>query len=288
MTGYGSGEAPLDQGRLVVEIRSVNHRFLDVRLRLASPLLDHAQVAEDVARRELERGRVELSARVEGESGQTVVLDRGRAQSAFEQLAALRDELRPDEPVPLSLLQTVPDLFVTTGRLPEQTVREALRTATEQACEGVARMREREGRALAGELEQHVQRVDAHVEALREHVPASVEAYRRKLRERIERLLRDQDVRLDSGRVEHEVALFADRVDVDEELARLAAHAHQFREIMNGGTGLLGRRLDFLLQEMAREANTVGSKTADAETAQQVVDLKAEVERMREQVQNVV
>lgn len=288
MTGYGSGHAALGKGRLVIEVRALNHRYLDVRLRVPGELMDQAPVLEEVARSRLERGRVEVTGRMEGAALGLPTLDRERARSAFEQLGELRDELRPDEPVPLTLLSCVPDLFQVPPGPPAEEVREAARSAVQAACDELDAMRRKEGQAMARDLSARLDAMNDHISRIAERVPAAVEEYGSRLRERIRRLMHDQDVELDPGRLEHEVALFSDRCDVAEELARLRSHGEQFRELLEGEDALVGRRLDFLLQEMAREANTIGAKTQDVETTRLVVELKADVGRMREQVQNVV
>ncbi len=288
MTGYGTGEATLGKGRLVVEARAVNGRFLDARVRMPPELADQASAAEEVVRARLERGRVEVTGRLEGDPLGGPTLDRVRARAAFAELCALRDELRPDEPVPLSLLATVPDLFsAAAAPRPEQS-RAAVVEATRGACEALSKMRVREGAALEADLCTRLARVRDTLEQLVERVPDLLAAHHTRLRERVERLLADTDVKLDPGRLEHEIALFADRSDVAEETTRLASHCDQFAELIASEEPAVGRRLDFLLQEMGREVNTIGSKSSDVETARRVIDLKAELERMREQVQNVL
>ncbi len=288
MTGYGSGEAPLGEGRLVVDVRAVNHRFLDVRVRLPAEIGEHAGLAEEVARRRLGRGRVEVGGRFEGAAVSPPRLDTARARAAFEQLAALRDELAPDEPLPLGLLSAVPDLFATESGPPGEETRAAVEAATEAACAAVSEMRRREGEALGADLRERLVRIRAHAAHLRERAPEVVDAYRRKLGERLERMLRETRVELDAGRVEHEVVLFADRADVTEELTRLSSHCDQVAELLEGEPAAVGRRLDFLLQEMNRETNTIGAKSSDADITRTVVEMKAELERIREQVQNVL
>jgi uncharacterized protein (TIGR00255 family) len=288
MTGYGTGRVPLEDGSLVVEIRAVNHRFADVRLRLQGALGEHAAIAEETARRLLERGRIELGARIEGEQEQVVELDWRRARSAFAQLAALRDELRPEEPVPLTLLSAVPELFRAARPMSPQAIESALAAATRSACAAVEEMRRREGQALATDLRGHLDDLATQLDALRARLPDLVEAYHQRLRERVARLVDDVANRLDESRLEHELALFADRTDVSEELARLESHSEQFAELMRSDGSSVGRRLDFLLQEMGREINTIGAKVADADATRIVVEAKACIERMREQVQNVL
>ncbi|MCB9591189.1 MAG: YicC family protein [Sandaracinaceae bacterium] len=288
MTGHGVAEAPLGAGRVSLEIRSINHRYLDARVRLPVEIAEHAARVEERVRKALRRGRVEVLGRFDGDVLGAVELDVARARSAFEQLSRLRDELRPEEPVPLTLLAAVPDLFRAGSTHDAEAIVAALDAATDRACEQVWGMREREGAALAKDLEDHLDRLVSELDRVEAHGPAVVDAYRDKLSRRIEKLLEGREVALDPGRLEHEVALLADRADVAEEITRLRSHVEQLRALLSEGEDNAGKRLDFLLQEMTRETNTIGSKSADAELARAVVEMKACVSRMREQAQNVL
>jgi uncharacterized protein (TIGR00255 family) len=295
MTGFGVGDAQLadvstaktpPSGKLTVEIRAVNHRYLDVRVRAPSQLPDLASAVEGIARERLTRGRFDVAVRLEGAALGAVTLHQERARSVFAALVALRDELAPGVDVPLSLLASVPDLFVPSLEEAGEEVRAALSSAFDAALESLDAMRVREGLALRDDILRRLATVRSLAIVIGERAPHVVEIYKRKLKERAERLRAAADVEIDAGRLEQEIAMFADRVDIAEELTRLESHTSHF-EALAAGTGAVGRRLDFLLQEMAREANTVGSKSQDAEIAHAVVDLKAEIERMREQVQNI-
>ncbi len=288
MTGHGVGEAELGQGRVLVEVRAVNHRFLDVRVRLPIELGEHAGAIEEHVRRLLHRGRIEVGARLDGDIVGPPQLDRARARATFAQLCELRDELRPDEPVPLSVLFSMPDLFVRPSATGHQEAREALLFATDRACADVWTMRTREGAVLAQDLAGQLDAIAQGVEAVQARAPEVVDIYRDRLRRRIERLLAGTERDLDPGRLEHEVALFADRADVTEEITRLGSHCDQVRDLLGAGDDSAGKRLDFLLQEMNREANTIGSKSPDADTASRVIEMKAAIGRMREQAQNVL
>lgn len=288
MTGHGAAEAPLGAGRVMIEVRAINHRYLDVRVRLPSQLAEHCASVETRVRKSLRRGRVEVHGRVEGDVVGPPRLDVARAKSAFEQLCALRDDLRPDEPVPLTLLASVPDLFVVDAPRVASEVSAALHDATDRACAHVWSMREAEGAALTEDIEAHLDVLLAQLATVDARTDAVVDGYRERLRERIARLLADAEVALDEGRLEHEVALLADRADVAEEIARLRSHAEQLRALLRAGQDTAGKRLDFLLQEMSRETNTLGAKSSDAELARAVVEMKAAISRMREQAQNVL
>jgi uncharacterized protein (TIGR00255 family) len=286
MTGFGLGEVPIGGGKLGVEIRGVNHRFLDVRVRLPRELADLSGFVEQVARERLVRGRYEVALRIEGTLLGVPVLDRDRARAAFVALRELRDELAPGSDVPLSLLGAIPDLFVSSVQRDGDLVREAARAAFEAAVAALDQMREREGDALREDLVRRLATVRTRAQAIEARSPSVLEAHRRRLRERAERLRVSAELDVDAARLEQELAIFAERCDIAEELTRLESHCTQMASLL-GGSEAVGRRLDFLLQEMAREANTVSAKSPDAVIAHSVVEVKAEIERMREQVQNV-
>jgi uncharacterized protein (TIGR00255 family) len=292
MTGFGVGEAPLaagkapPSGKLTVEIRAVNHRYLDVRVRAPNQFPDLASAVEALARERLSRGRFDVTVRLEGAALGAMTLHQERARSVFAALVALRDELAPGTDVPLSLLASVPDLFVPSLELADEAVRAALSHAFGAAMESLDAMRLREGLALGDDIVRRLVTVRKLAKSISERAPLVVEIYKKKLKERAERLRLATDVEIDAGRLEQEIALFADRVDICEELTRLESHTSHFETLLVSSDAV-GRRLDFLLQELAREANTIGSKSQDAEIAHSVVELKAEIERMREQVQNV-
>jgi uncharacterized protein (TIGR00255 family) len=286
MTGFGLGEVPLGAGKLGVEIRGVNHRFLDVRVRVPRELTDMAGFVEQVARERLTRGRYEVALRIDGVALGAPTIDRDRARAAFRVLSELRDELAPGSEVPLSLLAIIPDLFAPPVEPETDGIRDATRSAFEAAARALDSMRECEGTTLRDDLLKRLERVKRIGHEIRQRSPDVLEAHRRRLADRAERLRAASDINVDAGRLEQEIAMFAERCDITEELTRLESHCGQFMGLL-GGEDAVGRRLDFLLQEMAREANTVGAKSPDASVAHSVVELKAEIERMREQVQNV-
>lgn len=289
MTGFGIGESPLAEngpGKICVEIRAVNHRFLDVRVKAPRELQDLGTFVEHLARERLNRGRFEIALRIEGSALGAPVLDRERARAAYQALSSLRDELAPGTEVPLSLLAALPDLFVSSVDRELERVREAAKSAFEAALTALDHMRQREGMALSEDLTRRLDTVRRLAVLVEQRAPDVVEAHRKRLRERAERLRISSDLDVDRARLEQEIVLFAERIDICEELTRLESHCEQFATLISCAEAV-GRRLDFLLQEMAREANTVGAKSPDALIAHAVVEVKAEIERMREQVQNV-
>jgi uncharacterized protein (TIGR00255 family) len=288
MTGYGSGRAPLGEGHVVLEMRAVNHRYLDVRVRLPSRIQSRSAIVERETRARLTRGHVDVAARFEGQTLPQATLDLDHARTVYGDLIALRDALSPNDSVPLSLLSIVPDLFVTRGDIDEEALDRALRRATEAACAAVTAMRQREGKALAAELRARLGDVGSDLSALGAVAPELIQARRARLRERVQVLLADVDVEIEPARLEQEIAFLAERSDIAEELVRLQSHREQMLELIENSDQPVGKRIDFLLQEMAREANTIGSKAQDAEVTNHVIGLKTAIEQMREQAQNVL
>lgn len=286
MTGFGAGHAQLGRRELRVELRAVNHRFLDTRVRLPAALHSLTGVAEEVLKKRCERGRVEAYvAFAQEQAGPD--LDLSRAESALRALVTLRDQVCPGEALPVALLSSMPGLFVEHEALDLDAAREALVAATEAACAALTEARKTEGAALQADLEALLAEVDALMTAVEAERPALLSRYEQRLRERLERVLADDRLALDPARLTTEIAIFTDRSDVAEELARLRAHLEHFQATLTGG-GAVGRKLDFLTQEIFREANTLGTKTPDITITHLVVELKTTLERVREQVQNAL
>ena len=286
MTGFGVGDAPLGDGRVMVELRALNHRFLDVRVRLPEELLDQSFFVEQLARESLARGRFDVGVRLEGAALPPPRFSVERARALYRGLSQLRDELAPGTELPITALTGMPDLVTTPTTADSEGARDALKAAFDAALIKLDEMRRHEGAALEREL---CARLDS---ARRLRVTISsrggemLEAYRTRLRERLDRLLGETGVQIDAARLEAEIVILADRSDVTEELVRLDSHFDQFARLLSAD-GPVGRRLDFLLQEIGRESNTIGAKSQDAPIAHLVVEMKAELERIREQVQNV-
>jgi uncharacterized protein (TIGR00255 family) len=286
MTGFGAGRGSVNGEEVDVEIRSVNHKYCEVKVRLPRELsaLEH-EVVRSVKER-LARGGVDVAVR-RTPSGSLVAprVDVGLAESYARAFAEVQARLG----LPGSV--TLADVIAAEGvvRLDErpidvEIVGEALRRALAAALTQLAAMRGREGEALARDLVARLDELERLIGRVAELAPQSVEQYRARLSERVAELSRGLPV--DPGRLAQEVAVFADRTDVAEEITRLRSHLAQVRALV-AMSEPAGRKLDFLVQEMHREANTIGSKSQNADIAGVVVALKAEIERMREQVQNV-
>ena len=286
MTGFGFGDAAFAGGRLTVEIRSANQRFLDVRARLPAELSHFSMFVEQVVRERVRRGRVDVVVRSEGLGGTPAVLDRERARSAIAALAELRDEMAPGAELPLSLLVAVPGLF-SIAEPEAETVRGALRTAVEASIHAMETMLRREGDALALDLGTRAGRVSEMLLDVRRRADLLPSIAKKRLEERLMRILGSADAPVDAARLEAELLLFADRSDITEEITRLASHVDQFQATLVEKSDPVGRKLDFLLQEMLREAHTIAAKAQDSRISERIVAFKVELERLREQVQNI-
>jgi len=291
MTGYGRGAAERNGRRAAVEIRSVNHRFMDVKLRGAplEPGLEEKVGAR--VRERITRGAVIVSLRVEGSAvGPSVRVDHEVARRVHGELRQLAFALELEPNISLDLLCAQPGVLISadadrTGA-PDDALGECVSEALERALDGLIVMRDAEGQALARDLSGRLDVLRGIGAALQQLTSAAPVDAERRLRERLDRLLAGGKIAVDEARLAQEVAILADRMDVTEELVRVGSHIAQLDDLMAQAQPV-GRRLDFLVQELGREFNTVASKSQSAEIARLVVEAKAELEKVREQLQNV-
>jgi uncharacterized protein (TIGR00255 family) len=285
MTGFGLGEAALGEGRVCAEVRSLNHRFLELRVRLPLEIADQTFFVEQLCRERLGRGRYDVSVRIDGPVLPPPQLDLERARAAYSMLQRLRDELAPGSELPLSLLAGFPGLMLGTGVGDPEPLREALARGIGVALASLDEMRDAEGTRLSSELSERLETARGLLRSLARQGPEIVQAQESRLRLRLARLLGGVEA-VEPARLALEVAILVDRCDTTEELVRLESHFDQFEGLLRA-PGPSGRKLDFLLQEMGRETNTIGAKCQDAGSSHLVVALKSEMERLREQVQNI-
>jgi uncharacterized protein (TIGR00255 family) len=293
MTGFGESERDLAGTRLSVQVRSVNHRFLNVQFRTPPGLERHQAALERALRERFVRGHVNVNIGLERtvSSGEAlpVVVDLERARGYVAALRRLQEELELGGSVEVGILPWFRDLFREgEGRdsgveLSEEELVAALGEAAVRAVE----MREAEGARLAEDLELRLDQMEAVVSRIAQRAPTRLLAERDRLREAIQELL-GTELKVDEERLAREVAHLAERWDIHEEIVRFRAHLAMFRDTIRAGDPAgIGKRLGFIAQEVLREANTMGSKANDAQIAEQVVLLKEEVERLREQLENV-
>ncbi len=287
MTGFGQGEAA-DAGYAVqVEIKSVNHRYLDLFFRIPKQYSQLEETLRTVITGRLARGRVEVTLSVEefGDQERIVQINNALLKGYLQALRTIQSELGSEDKIQLSDILVLPGLLeVDEPPLDWDNLQQLVAQAANAALDGLEAMREAEGRRLCADLEEKL----LQVEKLRADVagiaPQVVVDYRKRLRERLGELL--DGTTLTEERFLGEVAIFADRCSIDEELVRLASHIQEFKETLKSHASV-GRKLDFLIQEMNREVNTIGSKANNVHIAASVVSIKSELEKIREQVQNI-
>jgi uncharacterized protein (TIGR00255 family) len=286
MTGFGRGEARTDRGTLQVEIRSVNHRFSELAVRLPKGLaLLEGRVRERV-QVSLSRGKVNVAVSLDGDDAEVgrLSLNREVVTRYHEILLELRQNFGLGGEPDLAGFIGLPDVLTwERATFSEEEGWKVLEPALEQAIQDILSMKRREGENLARDLLARVDLMSSAVDRIQVRIPEMVSA----LRGRIEERLRDagNDLEYNRSRVETEIVLFVDRTDCTEECVRLGSHFEMFRELIQASEPA-GRKLNFLLQEMNRESNTIGSKAQDVQIARDVIGLKEEIERIREQVQN--
>ena len=282
MTAFARIESQHDQGGVQWEIRSVNHRYLDVGVRLPEDLRRIEPKVRERVGAHLKRGKIDCTLRVlpGPEQADGLSVDRDLAARVAAGARAVAD-LLPD-PAPVSPVDVLRWPGVVQAQAPDpELIERIVLDELDHALSDLVAMREREGARIETLIRERLDDLRVEVDRVRELLPAIVQAYRERMRARVEEL----DAAVDEGRVEQEVALIAQRMDVAEELDRLEAHAGEVRATLERPEPA-GRRLDFLMQELNREANTLGSKSAAVATSRASVDLKVLIEQMREQIQN--
>lgn len=287
MTGYGRGEDTLHGRSFVVEVRSVNNRYLDCNIRLPRVYTCGEDGIQKRVKQTISRGKVDVFVTVENKADDavTVVLNEGVAAGYLHALEEMERKFQIRNDVSTSLLSRFPDVF-RVEKVPEdlEQVMADLNCVAQKALTDFDAMRTREGEKLAEDLLSRLTELEGLLAQVETRSPESVKEYRERLTARIEEVLADRQV--DESRILTEAAIFADKVAVDEETVRLHSHISQFRDMIAGGSPI-GRKMDFLVQEMNRETNTIGSKCNDLELSTVVVEMKAVIEKIREQIQNV-
>lgn len=287
MTGYGRGEAVLNDRSITVEVRSVNNRYLDCTVKLPRLYIFAEDAIKTRVQNSISRGKVDVFVSLDNAEAEEVVISVNKpvADSYFAALTALRDQYQLKDDISVSLLSKFQDvLLVEKSQEDMEAVAADICTVLDMALVDYTDMRAREGEKLAADIRDRAETIKGLLAKVEERSPKTVSEYRAKLEARMRDVL--ANTQLDESRILTEAAIFADKIAVDEETVRLHSHLEQLDTMLTSGVPV-GRKLDFLIQEFNREANTIGSKCTDLEISRYVVDMKAEIEKIREQVQNV-
>ena len=287
MTGYGRGEQTVNGYNITVELRSVNNRYLDCNVRIPRLYLFAEEAIKARIQNSISRGKVDVFVTLEstGEQKLEVSLNKPVADGYHAALLELAETYGLSNDISVSLLSRFPEVLV--AEKAEEDVEQMAKdicSVLDKALADFDQMRTREGGRLKDDILSRAVTIENKVALVEQRSPETVSEYRARLEARMSEVL--SNTQLDPARILTEAAIFADKVAVDEETVRLRSHISQLREMLDKG-GAVGRKLDFLIQEFNREANTIGSKCSDIEIARHVVDVKAEIEKIREQVQNL-
>lgn len=287
MTGFGRSVENIDGLNITVEIKSVNHRYFEFSSRLPRAYQFAEDALKALCQQSITRGKIELSVFVEDntDKGTTIEINHQYAGAYINALKELAREYKIKDDLKLSAIADNPELLtVRKTALDDETVINAFCAVTKNALESYNAMREVEGEKLKADVLSRVDTILSKVEFIESRSPETVKAYRERIEEKMRELLGSAAV--DEQRIITETAIFADKVAVDEETVRLRSHISQLKNLLNSDSAT-GKKIDFLIQEMNREANTIGSKSQNVEIAHTVVDIKAEIEKIREQIQNI-
>jgi len=287
MTGFGRGDGETTLGKVFVETRSVNHRYCDINIKLPKRLTPFENRIKEIIRAQVSRGRIDIFLKLDnlGEENVHLGVNLHLAEQYYQALQSLKESLRLRDKITLELVAGARDVITAKEEIGDlEPFWQEILPILKRSFQDLDDMKRSEGEILLKDLQQRLERIGQQLEEIKDLSPSRLEAYRNRLHERVRSLLGGIDV--DPSRFQQEVALLAERTDITEEIVRAESHLAQFITLLKAEEPV-GRKMDFLLQEMHREVNTVSAKVNDAEISQRVVEIKAELEKIREQVQNI-
>ena len=286
MTGYGRAEEIIEGKKITVEIRSLNHRYCEISLKTSKRLFPLESQIKKFLLNRIARGRLEVSIKTDttDDLAERLELDLPLAREYYALLSSLKNDLKLEDDINLSSLGNLKDII--TSKKPEEDPElwENLEIPLALALDSLEEMRIVEGKALKDDILMRINNIRVLLKSIKDRSPRVTSEYRDRLAQKIKEI--SESLSLDETRLVQEVAFLAEKSDITEEITRTASHINQFETLL-GKSGSIGRKLDFLLQEINREINTIGSKAGDAEISQKVVDAKSELEKIREQIQNI-
>jgi uncharacterized protein (TIGR00255 family) len=287
MTGFGRAEGNTSLGKVVVESRSVNHRYCDINIKLPKRLSLFENRIKEIIRSQVSRGRIDITFRLDnlGEEKTQLSVDFDLAQQYYRVLQDLKEKLQLKDEVTLNLLAGAKDLITVKEESGDiEPYWQEILLILNQSFKDMDDMKRLEGESLTKDLQQRLKHIAQQLQMIKQQFPPRLKATLTRLHERLRSLL--EGIEIDPSRFQQEIAFLTERADITEEIVRAESHLSQFSTLLEGNEPV-GRKMDFLLQEIHREANTVSAKVNDAEISQRVVEIKSELEKVREQVQNI-
>ena len=286
MTGYGKSNMSKNLREYQVEIKSVNHRYLDVSIKMPRSLSYLEEEIKKAVSAKLTRGKVDVFITFNNNSleGRDIKINTEIARMYIKELRDLAESEGIVVDIPVTEISKLPDVLTIQNNQDDETIKNELLEVTNKAIENLVGMRKIEGEKIAQDLFTRIQDIDGKVKKISSLSTGLIEDYVVKLNTRIKELLQDQEI--DEARLAQEVVIYADKCSIEEEVTRLNSHVYQFRELLNSNEAV-GKKLDFMIQEMNRETNTIGSKANNLEITNEVINMKTQLENIREQVQNI-
>ncbi len=286
MTGYGKSSISKNLRDYQIEIKSVNHRYLDVSVKMPKNLSYLEEEIKKIIVSKLHRGKVDVFVTFNNSSleGRNIKINTEIANMYIEQLRKLAKDEDLISEIPVTEITKLPDVLVIENNEDEDTIKNELREVTNEAVNKIIEMRKIEGQKIAEDLIKRLEEINVKVKRISELSTGLIDEYVVKLSSRIKELLQDQEI--DENRIAQEVVIYADKCSIQEEVTRLDSHIYQFKNLLNSDE-VVGKKLDFLIQEMNRETNTIGSKANNLEITNEVINIKTQLENIREQVQNI-
>ena len=286
LTGYGKSSISKNLRDYQIEIKSVNHRYLDVSVKMPKNLSYLEEEIKKIIVSKLHRGKVDVFVTFNNSSleGRNIKINTEIANMYIEQLRKLAKDEDLISEIPVTEITKLPDVLVIENNEDEDTIKNELREVTNEAVNKIIEMRKIEGQKIAEDLIKRLEEINVKVKRISELSTGLIDEYVVKLSSRIKELLQDQEI--DENRIAQEVVIYADKCSIQEEVTRLDSHIYQFKNLLNSDE-VVGKKLDFLIQEMNRETNTIGSKANNLEITNEVINIKTQLENIREQVQNI-
>ena len=286
MTGYGKANLEKIERTYQIEIKSVNHRYLDISIKMPKAI---SYLEEDIKKcisKKIQRGKIDVFVTFENNSaeGKNIKINTEIAKMYIEQLKKLAESENILSNIEVTEISKYPDVLTIQNSQDDETIKNELMEVTKNAVNQIIEMKEKEGEKIAEDLTRRLEEIQKKILEISTLSTGLIQEYVVKLKTRVQELLQNQEI--DEARLAQEVVIYADKCSVEEEITRLNSHISQFKELLNSNTQI-GKKLDFIIQEMNRETNTIGSKANNLEITNDVIDIKTEIENIREQVQNI-
>ena len=288
MTGYGKSSKTIDNREYQIEIKTVNHRYLDISIKIPKTISYLEEYIKKEISKKIKRGKVDVFVTFEnnGEEGKNIKINKELAKIYIKQLKELADEENLSKEIPVMEIAKMPDILTIKIDQEDEKIKQEILDVTIEATQKLEQMREIEGNKIAQDLTKRIEKIENKIEEISKKSTGLIEEYVVKLEKRIQEILKTEEI--DKQRIAQEVVIYADKCSIEEEVTRLKSHIYQFENLINDSENeTIGKKLDFLIQEMNRETNTIGSKANNLEITNGVIDIKTELEDIREQIQNI-